>query len=96
MSQKPLGPENKFSGWTDREILGLNQDRLKLEHYASVLVEIIQEVDTPLTVGIFGSWGSGRICASRAFNLQSPVYQSITTLFNKFIIRQYNCPPIAL
>jgi hypothetical protein len=29
MPQKSSIPEAKFSGWTDREILGLDQDRLK-------------------------------------------------------------------
>jgi formylglycine-generating enzyme required for sulfatase activity len=65
MPTKPTNPEKKSTGWTDREILGLDQDRLKFEHYASVLAEIIQEADTPLTVGIFGSWGSGKTSLMR-------------------------------
>jgi formylglycine-generating enzyme required for sulfatase activity len=52
--------DRAFSGWTDREILSLDQDRLKFEHYASVLAEIIREADTPLTLGVFGPWGSGK------------------------------------
>ncbi len=49
-----------FSGWTDREIREHEQDRLKFDHYAGVLAEIIREADTPLTLGVFGPWGSGK------------------------------------
>jgi len=37
MAQLP----DKFSGWTDREIYGLAQDRLKFDDYAGVLASII-------------------------------------------------------
>ncbi|HEY4722297.1 MAG TPA: P-loop NTPase fold protein, partial [Anaerolineae bacterium] len=58
-------PEAKSSGWTDREIFGHTQDRLKFDHCAGVLAEIIREADTPLTLGVFGPWGSGKTSLMR-------------------------------
>jgi formylglycine-generating enzyme required for sulfatase activity len=55
----------KFCGWTDREIYGLAQDRLKFDHYAGVLAAIVQEADTPLTLGVFGPWGAGKTSLMR-------------------------------
>ena len=60
MPQPTPKPEAKSSGWTDREIYRHDQDRLKFDHYAGVLAEIIREADTPLTLGVFGPWGSGK------------------------------------
>ena len=65
MPQSSSQLEQKFSGWTDREIYGLAQDRLKFDDYAGVLASIIQEADTPLTLGVFGPWGSGKTSLMR-------------------------------
>jgi hypothetical protein len=46
--------------WTDREIRGQHDDQLGFAHYRDVLVDIVRECDTPLTIGIFGPWGSGK------------------------------------
>ena len=53
-------PQSTFSGWTDKEIFAHAQDRLKFDHYAGVLADIICEADTPLTLGVFGQWGAGK------------------------------------
>ena len=35
-------------------------DLLSFDTYRDILVEIIREAETPLTIGIFGSWGAGK------------------------------------
>ncbi|MBI1879927.1 MAG: hypothetical protein HYR94_17185, partial [Chloroflexi bacterium] len=53
------------SHWTDREVRQAEQDRLRFGHYCQVLSDIVAEADTPLTVGIFGPWGSGKTSLMR-------------------------------
>jgi hypothetical protein len=43
--------------WADRYTL---VDQLGFKDYRNTLVKVILEADTPITVGIFGSWGSGK------------------------------------
>ena len=48
----------KRSGqWTDRPT---RTDRLGFADYRNALVRVIREADTPITIGIFGTWGSGK------------------------------------
>lgn len=35
-------------------------DRLSFEAYRDTIFEVIREAETPLTIGIFGSWGAGK------------------------------------
>jgi predicted KAP-like P-loop ATPase len=51
--------------WTDQPILGVRYDRLRFSHYADVLAEVVLTVDTPITIGIFGPWGSGKTSLMR-------------------------------
>ena len=43
--------------WTDK---ATTQDRLGFDDYRRTLVRVIQGADTPIVVGIFGRWGSGK------------------------------------
>ncbi len=42
---------------TDEATIG---DLLSFDIYRDILVDIIREAETPLTIGIFGSWGAGK------------------------------------
>jgi formylglycine-generating enzyme required for sulfatase activity len=46
--------------WSDQEILTEDQDRFSFQDYANVLAGRAATADTPLTIGIFGRWGSGK------------------------------------
>ena len=48
--------------WTDRPT---THDQLGFEDYRTSLVEVIWEADTPTTIGIFGTWGSGKTSLMR-------------------------------
>jgi predicted KAP-like P-loop ATPase len=56
-TQRPL--------WTDHPIQTRGEDRLNFSDYADILTDIILTADTPLTVGIFGPWGSGKTSLMR-------------------------------
>jgi len=58
-------PETESGKWTDLPIEGQDADRLGFQHYRDVLVDIVRECDTPLTVGVFGPWGSGKTSLMR-------------------------------
>ncbi len=51
--------------WTDQPILGTQHDRLNFSHYADVLAEVVLAADTPITIGVFGPWGSGKTSLMR-------------------------------
>jgi formylglycine-generating enzyme required for sulfatase activity len=48
--------------WTDIPTL---EDQLGFEGYSRSLVKVVWESDTPITVGIFGTWGSGKTSLMR-------------------------------
>jgi len=52
-------------GWSDREIVGADSDRFDFRDYAEVLAGRARKADTPLTIGLFGSWGSGKTSLMR-------------------------------
>ena len=47
-------------GWTDREITKIEDDRFDFRDYAEVLADPVCNAEPPLTIGIYGSWGSGK------------------------------------
>ena len=52
--------------YSDNGITTIEQDRFGYEMYASVFVDrIVQVADTPITIGIFGHWGSGKTSLMR-------------------------------
>ena len=51
--------------WTDRPIRGARHDLLDFSHYADVLAEVVLTADTPITIGVFGPWGSGKTSLMR-------------------------------
>lgn len=53
------------ASWTDLAIGQAGQDRLKFDQYCQVLSHIVRTADTPLTIGIFGPWGSGKTSLMR-------------------------------
>jgi hypothetical protein len=46
--------------WADTEIAQIDDDHFGFRDYASVLADRARDSDTPLTIGIFGPWGSGK------------------------------------
>ncbi len=53
------------SFWTDQPILEVNDDRFDFYDYAEALSQFLLKGRTPVTVGIFGPWGSGKTSLMR-------------------------------
>ncbi len=72
------------SPWNDREVRQAGQDRLRFSHYSQVLTEIVASADTPLTIGVFGPWGSGKTSLLRLIEEQLKTAQPapLTVWFN--------------
>jgi ABC-type lipoprotein export system ATPase subunit len=58
-SEKERGSQAKGL-WSDREITRQEEDGFGSQDYAAVLAGRAATADTPLTLGIFGPWGSGK------------------------------------
>ena len=56
--------------WTDQPIRGVQNDQLNFSHYADVLANVVLTADTPITIGIFGPWGSGKTSLMQLINEQ--------------------------
>jgi hypothetical protein len=72
--------------WTDRPIQTRNEDRLNFADYADILADIILTADTPITLGIFGPWGSGktslmRLIAERLIGQRTPGHRRAQTVW---------------
>jgi formylglycine-generating enzyme required for sulfatase activity len=53
------------TNWSDHEIQSAQQDRFNFQDYARVLATRAVTADAPLTIGIFGRWGSGKTSLMR-------------------------------
>lgn len=51
--------------WTDTEIRSRSDDQFGFQDYAEVLARRAAEADTPLTIGVYGRWGSGKTSLMR-------------------------------
>ena len=51
--------------WTDQPIAVAEEDRFSFGDYAEALSQIVRTGSTPITVGIFGPWGSGKTSLMR-------------------------------
>jgi predicted KAP-like P-loop ATPase len=43
--------------WSDKATV---DDRLGFQDYRNTLVRVVQNAETPITIGVFGRWGSGK------------------------------------
>ncbi|MCK4734878.1 MAG: hypothetical protein KAT65_20665, partial [Methanophagales archaeon] len=50
---------------TDNEIRGVAEDSLQFKAFALTLEEIITTSETPITIGVYGAWGSGKTSLMR-------------------------------
>ena len=50
---------------TDNEIRGIAEDSLQFKVFAQTLEEIITTSETPITIGVYGAWGSGKTSLMR-------------------------------
>jgi ABC-type lipoprotein export system ATPase subunit len=50
----------KYSGYTDRPAVTINEDLFNIEKYIQGLSRFILECNTPMTIAIQGDWGSGK------------------------------------
>jgi hypothetical protein len=59
--------------WSDAAVETIIEDRFKYEAYAKVFVNRALDVDTPVTVGIFGEWGTGKTSLMHLIEANLPV-----------------------
>ena len=50
---------------TDNEIRRITEDSLQFKAFAQTLEEIITTSETPITIGVYGAWGSGKTSLMR-------------------------------
>lgn len=49
-----------MSSITDKPIVGISEDLLKVQKYSEALSNFISQSDTPITIGLQGEWGTGK------------------------------------
>lgn len=73
---------NRVSKYSDAAVEKYEDDRLGFKEYAEGVIATIEDMseeDTPFTIGLFGSWGSGKTSFMRIMNdlLEIRGYQTI-------------------
>ena len=70
--------------YTDKAITTAAHDQLDFWEYSRVLTTVVGQAETPLTVGIFGPWGSGKTSLMRLVqeSLKREKPEPITVWFN--------------
>lgn len=58
------------SFWNDQPIQAAEHDRFDFNDYAEALSRVVLEGSTPITVGLFGAWGSGKTSLMRLIAAQ--------------------------
>jgi formylglycine-generating enzyme required for sulfatase activity len=58
--EKKGKPPHTEGTWTDTEIDDVTQDRFDFQDHARMLAERAVKTGPPLTIGVFGPWGSGK------------------------------------
>jgi energy-coupling factor transporter ATP-binding protein EcfA2 len=72
LTPKEPGKAAREGQWSDREIASEKEDRFSSQDYAKVLAERAKKADTPLTIGIYGRWGSGKTSLMRLIEAVLP------------------------
>ena len=58
--QSELMRQPRQGSWSDSEIADKKDDGFGFQDYAEVIARLATDADTPLMIGIFGRWGSGK------------------------------------
>jgi len=61
----PETAQNRMGGYSDTAIFSKRDDQFGFQDYAEVLARRTVEADTPLTIGVYGRWGSGKTSLMR-------------------------------
>lgn len=75
------------SKYSDAAIEKYEEDRLGFKEYAEGVITTIEDIskeDTPFTIGIFGSWGSGKTSFMRIINDLLEIRDYQTIFFNSW------------
>lgn len=67
--------------WADNAVHKKTEDRFGYQTYADVLAKRAAEADTPLTVGIFGAWGSGKTSLMKLIGAALPKDTNISQIW---------------
>jgi hypothetical protein len=68
-------------GWTDTEISSPTADRFGFQDCADVLARRAIQADTPLTIGVYGRWGSGKTSLMRLIQAAGQQADGVETLW---------------
>jgi len=66
----------------DTPIASIQHDALDFSPYAQALADIIMSGSTPLTIGVFGTWGSGKTSLMRMVKEQAEEQGAVVGWFD--------------